>query len=257
MEIQDSDTEIGIVIPIYQKKFIKKLINTINKIGSKRKFIICIVNDGILDVKKYLEKNSWPNNVIILNLSQNMQFAGANNAGWAELISYYPKLKYLGTLNDDTIPRNGWLDELINTLERNPQAALAGPIMETKKNWLFGKKNYAILRYKHDTSAEWIKNDIYQDELVPFIGGFCFMGRREMIEEVGGFDERYKNSCEDIDLCLKLLSKKKKLIVSAKSRVFHYVTSSRGLKDTNTDIIASHKLISEKWGNDLSIYNNF
>ena len=249
--------EIGIVIPIYQEKFIIKLIKQISKLGSKRRFIICIVNDGVPQLAYYLNNCSWPDNVIILNLPENKQFAGANNAGWAYLTHQFPTIKYLGTLNDDTIPQKDWLDELVEVLEKYPQSALAGPIMETPGGRFGSKKRYAVWQYStEDTSAECIKSDIKNDEFVSFVSGFCFIARREDLEEIGGFDERFKNSCEDVDICLKLIKQKRRIVVASKSVVFHWGGSSRYIKGTNTDLDKSHLLLAEKWGRDLSPYND-
>jgi N-acetylglucosaminyl-diphospho-decaprenol L-rhamnosyltransferase len=254
-QTKNHDVEIGIVIPIYQAKYISHTIRKITSAGASRKVVICIVNDGVPELVTFLKQHAWPENVIILNLPDNKQFAAANNAGWTYLKSRFPSLKYLGTLNDDTLPRKGWLDALVDALEKHPRTALVGPIMETSEGWLGTLKSFAVLKFNHDTSASWIKNRIVEDEVVPLTGGFCFLALREALTDVGGFDERFKNSCEDVDLCLNLRKNNWQILVAARSRVFHFAGKSRYLSGTKTDLDSSHLLLAEKWGSDLSCYN--
>ena len=54
---------------------------------------------------------------------------------------------------------------------------------------------------------------------------------RELFFEVGGFDERYINGCEDIDLCLKVGQRHKRVIYNPKSVVTHFEGKSKGRED--------------------------
>lgn len=248
--------EIGIVVPIYQKQFICKLVQQIMELGSTSSFVICIVNDGNPDVEHLLAEHTWPENVITLNLPENRRFAGANNSGWKHLTDKFPSVKYLGTINDDTVPHAGWLDALVDALEKYPQTALAAPSMETDQGWLGTRRNYATWQLRNaDIPVVCSCNQIKADTFVPVVSGFCFLARRDALEDVGYLDERYRNSCEDVDLCLKLISKNWRIVVCKDSRVFHYGGTSRYLKGANTDIGKSHALLAEKWGYDLTRFN--
>ena len=244
---------IGLVIPVYQKKYISNLLKQITKTVSRKDYCICIVNDGNEAVEKYLEKQNLPANVEILNLTENRGFAAANNLGWKYLTSKFPSINYLGTINDDTIPRNGWLEITVNALEENPKLAIAAPIQEVRKGW-FGKKDDAIFKLGN-AHKSWIPvlNKITRDTFVPAVSGFCFVANRTALEDVNYFEEIYMNSGEDLDICLKLITNGWRILVCKDARVFHYAGSSRYLSSAKVNW--SEKIITERWGYDLDRYN--
>ena len=60
----------------------------------------------------------------------------------------------------------------------------------------------------------------------------CLMTKREIFDEVGGFDEDFKVACNDVDLCLKIRSLNKWIVEDVFSVWYHYESKSRGLEDT-------------------------
>jgi len=246
----------GIVIPVFQKRYIKQAISVIFATTRQTEIAVCVVNDGQPSLRPELEELKRPGLVSVIQLDRNRGFAGANNAGWRHLLKEHPSLKYLGTINDDTVPREAWLDNMVRSLEAHPQTALAMPVMEQKANWWSPRKYYATWQFAGvpgtmvpDRSA------IEEDTFVPAVNGFCFVARAEALRQVDYFDERYKNSCEDLDIGLKLITSGWRLVVCKCSVVFHYAGRSRGSREANTDCRFSRDLLSQKWGRDRTIYN--
>ncbi|MEB3359770.1 MAG: tetratricopeptide repeat protein [Synechococcales bacterium] len=60
----------------------------------------------------------------------------------------------------------------------------------------------------------------------------CLMCRREVFEEVNGFDESLKVAFNDIDLCLKIESKGYNNLCLPHVSLYHYESKSRGYEDT-------------------------
>lgn len=247
----------GIIIPTIQTKYLDKCLRSIQDSGLPYDTVICVVNDGNISLHDEIEHICSPFPFVhVLHLEHNHGFAGVNNTGWRYLIKKYPSIKYLGTLNDDTIPHNGWLNALVDGLNKYPQVAISAPIMETNEGWLGMRKDYAVYTLKDaDTPLLCSKSRIRSDTFVPSVGGFCFLARRDVLEDVDFFDENYRNSCEDVDLCLKINSKNWLIVVCKDSRVFHYGGKSRYMKSTNTDLVTSHDLLAKKWGYDLTRFN--
>lgn len=60
--------------------------------------------------------------------------------------------------------------------------------------------------------------------------GACMLVSRELWESLGGFDEGYRNGCEDVDLCLRARASGRVNAVALRSRVVHHVSAAPGRK---------------------------
>lgn len=60
----------------------------------------------------------------------------------------------------------------------------------------------------------------------------CMMTKKELFEQVGGFDEQFVVACNDVDYCLKLRNIDKWVVYDAFSEWYHYESKSRGYEDT-------------------------
>ena len=249
--------QIGLVIPIVQRKYIISLIKQINKTAQDNTIAICVVNDGNNKIENYLDKY-LPKEIELLNLENNLCFAGANNAGWKFLVDKYSSIKYLGTINDDTIPQNNWLDPLVLSLKNNNRVAACNPIMITHSNNILNNKSQYSSTWKLGDSKHPMvidKERITKDTYVSVLGGFCILAKIEALLQIDYFDERYKNSCEDIDLCLKLRKNNWDLMTCCNSYIIHKCGKSRFKSKMNTNVPQSRKLLFSKWGDDLNKYN--
>ena len=249
--------QIGLVIPIIQRRYILNLIKIIKETVIDFEIVICVVNDGNNKIKKYL-CNQLPLDVELLNLEKNVCFAGANNAGWKFLLNKFPSIKYLGTINDDTIPRYKWLNYLVQSMEVNSSIGACAPVMITHTNHIYKRKEVFSSTWKlgGEKNPMFLDQEkINNDTNVSVLGGFCFIAKAEVLLQVDFFDERYKNSCEDIDLSIKLRKNGWDLVISHKSYVIHKCGKSRFKKNSNTNVSDSRRLLFFTWGNKLDIYN--
>jgi GT2 family glycosyltransferase len=60
----------------------------------------------------------------------------------------------------------------------------------------------------------------------------CMMIRRDVFDEVGGFDERLAIAFNDVDLCLRIRQKGYLIVYTPSARLYHYESFSRGYEDT-------------------------
>jgi GT2 family glycosyltransferase len=63
---------------------------------------------------------------------------------------------------------------------------------------------------------------------VPAITAACMLVRRNVFENVNGFDEKYPVTLNDIDLCRRLRSRGRLVLVTPHARLLHYEGLSRG-----------------------------
>lgn len=250
--------KVGIVIPVYLTKFIGRTIENLSNNPSNIDVVYCIVNDGVSEVKEYLEKIDLPDNMYILNLPTNRCFSGSNNDGWRSLIERYYDIEYLGSLNDDTITYGNWLDEMMKSIEKDTNIAAVAPNVTHKFENGLEYYCHAVFIYGEtiDGCMKIVESKISEDKYVKLIGGCCFIARREALEKVGFLDENFKNFCEDVDLSLKFITNGYKMIICGNAIIAHFFGSSRNTRvGHNKDISEAQKYLASKWGNNLSIYN--
>ena len=63
---------------------------------------------------------------------------------------------------------------------------------------------------------------------VPAVTAACLLIRRAVFDEVGGFDERFPVTMNDVDLCRRVRAGGRLVVISPDARLIHYEGLSRG-----------------------------
>lgn len=77
------------------------------------------------------------------------------------------------------------------------------------------------------------------------VTGACCMVKKEAFMQVGGFDERYLNGCEDVDLCFKLSAIGLHTYLAPSSSIHHHVSLTRGAAPAQNEV--NSILLFSKW----------
>lgn len=146
--------------------------------------------------------------------ARNLGFGGGVNVG-LESASHDSVL----VLNPDARPEPGCLTGLVELLECQPSLGIAGPALlpiepndslmpsatRTEPGLRSTLLEHTILRR---LSAEWLDEHYFlsprnctEATECAMVQGACFALRRQVAEQVGGFDERFFHSWEETDLC--------------------------------------------------------
>jgi GT2 family glycosyltransferase len=181
---------------------------------------------------------------------QNLGFLGSANCG-AELASK----EVILFLNNDTLPRPGWLESLLRVLKEQPEAGAVGGklvypdgllqeaggiIFSDGEGWNFGRYDPLI-----DTP---VYNYLRE---VDYCSGALLATWRELFLDEGGFDLQFAPMYyEDVDYCFRLRARGRKVYYQPESVVVHLEGGTAG-----TDITKSfkryqainHKKFVEKW----------
>jgi hypothetical protein len=72
---------------------------------------------------------------------------------------------------------------------------------------------------------------------VPMLGGAAILARREMIEQVGGFDERFHMYAEDNEWCWRITKSNWRLMFVPEARLLHHGAQSSGKRWSPADQI--------------------
>ena len=170
--------------------------------------------------------------------SDNRGFGAANNQGFALTDSPFVLL-----LNLDTEVRPGTIETLMRTIQSDPTIGVCGPkilnadgtlqisaFFNPPRVWhtvLSQLKLYHLLprgiRGELLLGRHW---DHDRQRSVPMLSGAAMLARREMIDQVGGFDERFHMYSEDSEWCWRITKANWKLMFVPDSILLHHGAES-------------------------------
>ena len=76
------------------------------------------------------------------------------------------------------------------------------------------------------------------------VTGACLLIDRALFDECGGFDEAYRNGYEDIDLCMTVRQRGRKVVCCTSAFIYHYGQISEGRTADDDENAA---LFARKW----------
>ncbi|MHB1664293.1 MAG: glycosyltransferase [bacterium] len=228
---------VSIVIPVYNQwdytyMCLKSILEYTKDNNITYEIIIADDNssDDTVNIEKYVK------NIKIIRNKNNLGFLkNCNNA------AKYAAGKYILFLNNDTEVQRNWLGNLLQLMESDKSVGIAGPkfiypngilleaggiIWNDAESWHFGK-------YDNSNRPEY--NYIKE---VDYISGACIMIRKELFDDIGGFDERYAPAYyEDSDIAFEVRKRGYKVIYQPESVVVHYenVSYKKSKKITGGD----------------------
>lgn len=202
---------------------------------------IVLVDDGSTDgTRPWLATLQDPGVVVVLN-ADNMGYAGANNAGVRRA-----RGEYLALLNNDLLLTPGWLEPMLDALgQGGPRAGVIGNVQLRVDD---GSVDHAGVVLSPRAQFEHVlarPGPAQAAQRVLAVTGACMVLRRSDFEAVNGFDEAYRNGCEDLDLCFKLRARGQHAWLAGSSCIRHHVSLSRGRSSLQN--LANSRLLFSRW----------
>jgi GT2 family glycosyltransferase len=172
--------------------------------------------------------------------TENRGFGAANNQAFAVVNSPYVFL-----LNLDTEVPPGTIDTLLEKLKSDPRIGACGPKMLNTDGSLQVSVYFNPPRVWHTVLSQlWLYRLLPQrfrgelllgghwnhdrERSVPMLGGAAILARREMIEQVGGFDERFHMYAEDNEWCWRITKSNWRLMFVPEALLLHHGAQSSG-----------------------------
>ncbi len=163
---------------------------------------IVFVDNGSSDGSAEYVEIEFPQAKII-RLDKNYGFAKGNNVGMEEAFKD-PLVKYIAVLNNDTEVHPRWLQELVNVAEAHKQLGSVAPkILFYYDRSMICCVGISVYRDGGAMEKGRLEDDCSQYDMEEEVFGptaASALYRREMLEEVGFFDEDYFVYYEDVDL---------------------------------------------------------
>jgi GT2 family glycosyltransferase len=222
-----SDPRCTIVIPVHGRAGLtRRCLEAILADTPRTSFEIVVVDDASDDDTPALLADQPPDVVRAVRREQQGGFAVACNEGAAAA-----RGALLVFLNNDTEPHSGWLDALVDHADANQQAAAVG----AKLLFPDGTVQHAGVAICQDGRPRHIYAGFPADHPAversrPFqaVTAACMLVRKPAFEQAGGFDPAFRNSLEDVDLCLRLRELGAEVHYCPAAVVTHLESASRG-----------------------------
>ena len=187
---------------------------------------VIVADNASADGSQDFMREHFPE-VIIVQLTENLGFTGACNAGIEAATG-----EYIALLNNDTEVEPNWAQALVEGLQRHPEAGFAA-----SKMMLFDQRDHFHTTgdtYRVDgmpgNRGVWEKDEGQYDteEFVFSACGGASVYRREMLDEVGLLDHDFYFSCEDLDLSWRAQLQGYQCIYIPSAVVYHQLSATGG-----------------------------
>jgi GT2 family glycosyltransferase len=189
---------------------------------TRRDFRVVVVDNSGQGLAR---RNETAPGAQIIENATNMGFGAAVNQAIRATDS-----RYVAVLNDDAVAHPGWLDALVSAMEQRSDAGMCASQVR-----LFGEAGLdsAGMLVARDGSSKQrghgrLPEDFPVAEETLFPSGSAALYRRDMLEEIGGFDNAFFLYCEDTDLGLRARWAGWKCLYVPQAVVEHHYSHSAG-----------------------------
>ena len=236
-EIQGSP-RVSIVIP--NKDHIEDLRRCITSILEKSTYdnyeIIVVENNStteeIFDYYKQIQENP---NIRVITYEGDFNYSKINNLGVS-----HAQGDYILLLNNDTqVITLDWIEELLMYAQRGDVGAVgaklfyedrtiqhAGVVLGLGQHRTAGHSHYRV----SSNNLGYMGRLCYAQNVMA-VTGACLMMRKEVFDKLGGLDESFAVSLNDVDLCVRAWKAGYINVFTPFAELYHFESVSRGLDD--------------------------
>ena len=231
---QGSSFSCSIIIPVFNKiELTQQCLTHLAKVTDKPSYEVIVVDNGSTDgTKEFL--STLGGDIQVINNSGNFGFAKGCNQG-----ARAAKGKHFVFLNNDTVPKPGWLSSLVEEAESHENIGVVGSKLlyadDTIQHAGVAISKTFLTPYHLFRGVSESLPVVNTRKELQAVTAASMLVRKETFEKVGGFDEGYMNGFEDVDLCLKIRQIGKKIVYQPRSCLYHLESQTQGRKDHDVE----------------------
>ena len=229
---------VSIVIP--NKDHVEDLKRCITSILEKSSYewyeIIVVENNSETDaVFEYYKKIQENPNVSVITYEGEFNYSRINNLGVSKA-----RGEYILLLNNDTsVISLDWIEEMLMYAQRSDVGAVgaklyyedrtiqhAGVVLGLGQHRTAGHSHYRISA----NNLGYMGRLCYAQNVMA-VTGACLMMRKALFTKLGGLDENFAVSLNDVDLCIRAWKAGYINVFTPFAELYHYESVSRGLDD--------------------------
>jgi GT2 family glycosyltransferase len=227
---------VSIIIPTRNgQKLVRQCVESIRAKTTYAPYEIVLVDNGS-DQKsaiEYFHALRDAGTVRLLEDPLPFNFSRINNAAVREARGNY--LVFLN--NDIEVITPDWLTELVSHAQR-PEIGAVGArlwypndtIQHAGLVLVAGLAGHAHLGRKRGDHGYFSRASLIQS--LSAVTAACICVRRDVFEEMGGFDETLAVAFNDVDLCLRIRAAGYRILYTPYAELYHHESASRGYEDT-------------------------
>ncbi|MCX6777209.1 MAG: glycosyltransferase [Candidatus Micrarchaeota archaeon] len=211
--------KVSVIIAAYNsEKSIGKVLDALDK-QDYGNFEVIVVDDcskdGTSEVVKKFKKFK------LIRNKRNRGLSGSVNVGIRE-----SKGSIIMTLHDDSVPMSDtWMSDMVATFEMSPEIGIVSSDYVINFKGLNLTDKCFSFAYHLGEDMDLAKKDGVED--IETISDKCDAYRRDVLEQVGLFDETFRNAGEDMDISKKVKALGYRIIRNNRCKVEHRFTESK------------------------------
>ena len=232
-----------VILSYNQLDYTKNCLNSIRLYTEDVNYEIIVVdNNSDAETLKYLGEL---NDITLISNKENKGFAEGCNQGIK-----IAKGDYIVLLNNDTIVTYKWLSNMLNVFSEDKNVSIVGPLT----NSTVGKQMIKVSYGTDIVEMQKFARKIADSDTKPWetlrLVAFCVVVKKEIFEEVGYFDTRFKiGNYEDDDFNIRCLLAGKQLRICRNAFIHHFMNISFHKNNLPRELIMfeNKTKLEEKW----------
>ncbi len=220
--------QVSIIIPLFNRlDLTRACLDSLQRTLRGWRYEIILIDDGSTDGTREFLRTLPPERFHVVLNDTGQGYAANNNAG-----ARLARAPLLCLLNNDTVLLPGWLEPMTQLAARRRDVGLVGNVQREPVSGLidhygvvFSGEGQPIHAGK-DAAAPPAEDYVEW----PAVTAACCVVRRKVFQDLGGFDEQFRNGLEDVDFCLRAYAEGYRHFVANRSVIYHHVSASPGRK---------------------------
>ncbi|MFD2453169.1 glycosyltransferase [Ideonella paludis] len=248
---------VSVIVPVYGKfQLTYDCIKSIAENLPETSFEVIVVDDCSKD-ETILASLVFGGSVRVLRNDTNLGFVKGCNRG-----AEHARGEYLFFLNNDTLVKPGWLDELVKTFANVPNVGIAGSKL------LFGDgslQEVGGIIWRMGDGWNWGRNGNPEEPRfsylrdADYVSGAALMIPTALFRQLDGFDLHFAPAYyEDTDLCFRVRQAGHRVVVQPTSVVVHLEGQTSGTSVTGSGMkryqAVNHRKFFDRWKNVLATH---
>lgn len=221
-----------LIVHTFERDLVRQTLRALRRAGPQLTYEVLVIDNNAAAGLGQILQREFPF-VRYFPRDYNAGFGASMNVGIKEA-----KGKYVLVFNPDIIVSAGALETLFSYLENHPGVGMVGPRLLNADGTLqyscyrapqplvpiLRRTPLGNLPFGQRLIDQFLMKDVSHDQTmeVDWIMGSAMFIRKSVLDEIGGFDERFFMYFEDTDLCRRTWEKGLKVIYHPAASMVHY-----------------------------------